>query len=66
MVRFPKFVFKKGLLIESMSIKVMVYWIMTFKDFIKVITYSIKTFKKSIKTKVYLIITFIDSIKVMV
>ena len=39
-------------------IKIMVYWIITFKDSIKVRVYSIKTFKKSIKVMIYLIKIF--------
>ena len=40
------------------SKKIMVYWIMIFKDSIKVMVYSIKTLKNSIKIMVYLIKTF--------
>ena len=39
------------------SIKIMVYWITTFKDYIKVMVYLIKTFKKSIKVTMYSIKT---------
>ena len=46
------------------SIKITMYWIMTFKESIKVIMYSIKALKMFIKINMYSIITFINSINV--